>query len=252
MAIQILNQTLSSKAAQLYEQIQSQLSKPLNIRPISDLNSQGARRYGALDFSHNDAYYVYLSTDLHSEPFEVNMLHELHHIQQIEQGFPTVNSNNPERFNSQNKSYYRLIGAHLQSVVLDLDVWNWLTQREMNIRFFTKNYIKEAKKYTNQQISLSNRFATAKYVCEMLLPFSHATDLQRNTILKEAKFNLDALQHANRLSQQIKNIGYDTPIKAAHCMALLLDEFNIWDTYCISYGNHAYRSSVKFHTQLGN
>lgn len=145
MAIQILNQTLSSKAAQLYEQIQSQLSKPLNIRPISDLNSQGARRYGALDFSHNDAYYVYLSTDLHSEPFEVNMLHELHHIQQIEQGFPTVNSNNPERFNSQNKSYYRLIGAHLQSVVLDLDVWNWLTQREMNIRFFTKNYIKEAK-----------------------------------------------------------------------------------------------------------
>ena len=85
----------------------------------------------------------------------------------------------------------------------------------------------------------------------MIMPFSHATDLQRNTILKEAKFNLDAINLSDCLSKEIAELGYSTPIQAARCMALLLDTLNLWDTYCIAYDKHIYMSSDEFHNHLG-
>lgn len=84
----------------------------------------------------------------------------------------------------------------------------------------------------------------------MVMAFSNVTELKRTSILKETKFNIDAVQQSDHLSQTIKQIGCSTPAQAAQCMALLLDELDIWDTYCILYNNSVYDTSESFHSQF--
>ena len=252
MSIQLLNQVLSQEAENLYLQIQTQLSKPIAVHNITELGERSQNSYGSLDFSSPDAYHIYVTIQLHGKPFEVNLLHELRHALQIELGFPTVNNKKVAYFHGIEAPFFEEIGRHLQSVILDLDVWHWLVQNGMDIRFFTKRYIRGASAITHQNYDkLSDPFNLANYVCVMIMPFSHATDLQRNTILKEAKFNLDAINLSDCLSKEIAELGYSTPIQAARCMALLLDTLNLWDTYCIAYDKHIYMSSDEFHNHLG-
>lgn len=251
MSMHILNHALSPLAEDLLVQIEEASSKEIYFHTIEELGISGQSSYGALDFSRSDSYHVYLSTQLTGEPFEANMLHELRHIMQIELGFPTVCNKDVACFKGSERPFFEEIGRHLQSVILDIEVWNWLTQQGLDIHFFTKKFYKGVIPIVQDNYTkLSDKFNLANYVCQMVMAFSNVTELKRTSILKETKFNIDAVQQSDHLSQTIKQIGCSTPAQAAQCMALLLDELDIWDTYCIRYNNSVYDTSESFHSQF--
>lgn len=236
MATQILNHQLSKEAEALFEEVIRGLQNTVCFHPVADLGERGSDCYGALDFSSHDAYHIWLSTKLYGDVFEANMFHELHHIQQIEQGYPGVYNKEVPVFQSEESLFFEQLGRHLQSIILDLDVWNWVVKHGMQIRYFTKRYYQGAKATIRIHYDrLNDRFNFANYVCAFILFFSHATELQRNEILRDAQYNPDAVSFAASLSDEIRQIGYSDPLSTAKCMGLLLNKMDLWDTYSIGF-----------------
>ena len=85
----ILSRELSNKCEQLVASVLRALPITVYFRDIREI---GRSTYGCTDFSHYNQGYcdVYLNLSQSPTQFEVTLLHELRHIEQIYKGFPCV------------------------------------------------------------------------------------------------------------------------------------------------------------------
>lgn len=105
------------------------------------LNTINHTGFGACDTS---SYKIFLKTDLYVEPFETNVLHELYHLCQHEEGFPTTGMlvNDITRHD---QYYFKGLGSAVTSSLYDLDVYKRLMLDGYDSSYFHKSRYKSLK-----------------------------------------------------------------------------------------------------------
>lgn len=146
----VLGKELSEKTATLINEITQHLSKPVEYR-FTDPSKTAS--YGQCDPWQPDAYYIFCKESLLSTArknqvnvaFETNLLHELSHLCQIEEGFPHTRTRSTP-VTVANQSYYDSLGALFASTILDLNVDFRLKQNNYTSSYFYSQRIIQAEK----------------------------------------------------------------------------------------------------------
>lgn len=146
----ILGKELSEKTASLIKEITQCLSRPVEYR-FTDPSKTSS--YGQCDAWQPDTYYIYCKESLLSAEkknqiniaFETNLLHELYHLCQIEEGFPYTRTRCTS-VTVTNQNYYDNLGSLFVSSILDLNVDFRLKQNGYTSSYFYNQRIIRAEK----------------------------------------------------------------------------------------------------------
>ena len=148
--MEILGKSISKQSAEIILRLEESLSKPVKYAYTDPTKTKS---YGQTDLSQPDAYYIYSKQDLlHltkpkaiNIPFETNILHELSHCCQIEDGFPTVRTHNYTPENPNAEISFSL-GNAIGSSILDLNVDYRLKQLGYTSEYFYDRRVAHAVK----------------------------------------------------------------------------------------------------------
>ena len=88
---QILDMPISNKTAGEIERIVEHIKHPVIFKPLPINNPIG---FGRADFTAYPEWIVYSIKDLPQKYFEANLLHELYHLCQVVECFPTTKTKN--------------------------------------------------------------------------------------------------------------------------------------------------------------
>lgn len=249
--LEILGKIISDKTAGIICAIEGQLHRPVKYAFTDPKKTQS---FGQCDFNQPDAYYVYAKQALLNitkakqinGPFEVNLLHELSHLCQIEENFPrtcpipgsglTVNI------------ALDIVGSCVSSCVLDLNVDSRLKAMGYSSDYFHRNRVNRAIKYARRRTIISGQqqiiITALQLMCLNVLYSGADLDELMSLYLTEYKQIFNCVRE---ISAEIRAIGYDTADNAFRCFAFLFDAFNLFQTHAILYSDHCYSdiSSVK-------
>lgn len=229
----ILNKTLSVKTSELIESITSNFKKEVIFKPIELLNIGG---YGAADYWSENCYTIYLKEDLPKEAFETNILHELFHIQQLEEGYPSIRNITSNGY--PDTEYTSFIGRIIQATILDLDVELRLNSHGYNSAFFVNRRYKTLKSINSKKIHFNDRFEKEPFDIQFILFNLLSKQSQKDFIIPYLNNQFPGLvDNALELSDKISEIGYNTPEKCTKCFTIIFDFYNLWENHCISINN---------------
>ena len=234
--MKILSRTISEKTARIVSSIEKSVHSPVSYRDISERPNQSYQTFGTVDTHPSDGTYkVWLSKELPQEIFETNLLHELRHIIQIESGYSEVYNKNTTEFNSQDRCFIQEVGAHLSSVVLDIDVDIWLECNGYSQEhFFRTNYDNLIKLCGHQYTRLSDPLNFANLALALLHMSVHCDDELAQTLFHAYATYPKVVDIVSELRNKLRTMHIDTPASAtlAHC--LVIDSFNLWGYYYVA------------------
>ncbi len=240
----ILGKELSEKTASLIKEITQCLSKPVEYR-FTDPSKTSS--YGQCDAWQPDAYYIYCKESLLSAAkknqiniaFETNLLHELYHLCQIEEGFPYTRTRCTS-VTVTNQNYYDNLGSLFVSSILDLNVDFRLKQNSYTSSYFYSQRIIRAEKIIRKgHVYEGDDFLSAAL---MLMFLKLAADpISVNQLLqlylpKNQSLVVCCLSAAEAISQ----VGYNDPESAFGSLACLFGTFNLFSTHSIIFRGKEY------------
>lgn len=244
----ILGKELSEGTARLINDITQHLSKPVEYR-FTDPSKTSA--YGQCDPWQPDAHYVYCKESLLSTvkknqtnvAFETNLLHELFHLCQIEEGFPyTRTLCTPVTVT--NQSYNNNLGSLFASTVLDLNVDFRLKQNNYTSSYFYSQRIMRAEKIIRKgHVYEGDDFLSAAL---MLMFLKLAADPKSiNQLLRlYLPENQSLVVCCLSVAEAISQIGYNDPESAFESLACLFGTFNLFATHYIIFRGKEYTDFV--------
>lgn len=244
--MEILGRTISEKTAGLISDIEQKLSRPV----VYDFTDPATREYGYCDYTQPETYCVYSAEALFNAakknqiniPFETNLLHELSHLCQIEEGFPyTCTKVTPET--AHNSVYYDGLGSTILSTIMDLDVDCRLKRFGFDSRYFYGQRVIQFQKQLRQKIIYEKLGETefARYAMMVTGLRVAFEDPKMNQVLSLLNTdNLTLLNCTNELTYCIKQIGYDSAEGAFRCLVFAFSAFNLFSTHLIVYRGKEY------------
>lgn len=250
--MEILGKAISDKTAEHIQAIESTLKKPV-IYKFTD--PQKTQSYGQCDPWQKDAYYVYSKEALFNSakknqiniPFETNLLHELSHLRQIEEGFPHTSTQENAR-TAQDPAFYDKFGATFVSSILDLNVDFRLKEMGYNSEYFYQNRIIRAEKtfakMRKGEFPHETTFLT--YACMLTclqLTYAGAEMDHLMGICQEKIPGLSAC--VDYLSTNIKRIGYVDGFSTFKDLVFLFETFNLWISHSIIYRGWEFTSMAE-------
>nr|DAQ76835.1 MAG TPA: hypothetical protein [Caudoviricetes sp.] len=246
--MKILGQVVSDKAAGIISDIENQLSKPV-IYEFTDSSKTSV--YGQSDPYQTKAYYVrskesltYITkSNMVNIPFETNIIHELSHLCQIEEGFPYT-STLSNSITNRNIESYNILGSVVVSLILDLNVDYRLKNNGYTSEYFYKERLRKAKKAAKEWGAITNSYdfvfmAFQLVGIRLLSPREEA--LGALNLYKDA--NPGLVNCVEELSSKINEIGYNDASSAFECLVYIFNKINLWSTFSIFYKNVNYIST---------
>ena len=233
--MRILGKAVSSKTEALIIELEKSFHYPVEYIPISARPNGRGNTAGSVDIYHQTGKYrVWLDTTLPQEPYEADILHELHHITQGELGYPNVFNKNSADYHSNDRPFVETLGSHLGSVVLDIDVNRWLSKNGYSYSFFTSNNY-QTLFHSQQQFPLIDDPLNYAEVC---LAIVHATlyvgDNKAKALFRHYSHFANAGETAFQLRKELLSYSYSTPQIAALPMGFLIDALNLWRWYFVT------------------
>lgn len=240
----ILGKELSEKTENLIGEITKHLSKPVEYRFTDPKKTDS---YGQCDAWQPDAHYVYckellLSTTKKGQvnvAFETNILHELFHLCQIEEGFPyTCTRTTPATV--ANKIYYDNLGSLFASTILDLNVDFRLKQNSYTSSYFYSQRIMRAEKIIRKgHIYEGDDFLRTALMLMFLKLVADQASVDR--LLKLYLPNNQSLVVCClNIAEVVSGIGYNSPESAFQSLACLFGTFNLFSTHSIIFRGKEY------------
>lgn len=244
----ILGKTVSEKTAAIITEIEQRLQKTVKYQFTDPSKTQS---FGQCDFRQPDAYYIYSKESLFNLtkasviniPFETNILHELMHLCQIEEGFPHTGTIHTSQTLS-DIGLYDSFGSTIVSSILDL-----------NVDYRLKNYGYDSKYFYDHRINRAFKVIRRKFICDEPLDFiRYALMLSFLDIVCGRETTAKLLQEyaqkkpelvacITTLSPEISTIGYNDAESSFRSLAFLFDTFNLWITHELTYQNTTYHST---------
>ena len=244
--MKILDRTISEKTASLISIIEQSLSKPV----VYGFTNPATKDYGYCDYTQPDAYYIYSAGSLFNAakknqvnvPFETNLLHELSHLCQIEEGFPyTITKTTPET--SKNMEHYNVLGSILCSCILDLNVDSRLKSYGFDSHYFygqkVINLEKILRKGTDYSKCASEEFLKAALMISSLV-LTYKSQKLAEAMQHLLPINEPLLRCVQDMTTGIKKIGYDTADGAFRCLVFVFSATGLFSTHSIVYRGKEY------------
>lgn len=233
--MQILKKEISPKTATLASQVEQTSHLPIQYFDISKRPNANDSVAGTVDVHPIDGIYkVWLQSALPQKPFESDLLHELHHITQIESGYSEICNKNIAEFYSPDKPFIQEVGSHLSSVVLDIDVNIWLTQNGYLYDYFSTENLKALLKNRNHRY---NRLSDPLNFANLCVALLHAALSSGGSSMQELcdaySSYPQVTRAASKLYDELTAATIDNP-KAAllgHC--LVIDSLDLWKYYYV-------------------
>lgn len=234
--MEILSHTVSYKAEILINELISNFKNDVSFHDISEINQTG---FGACNLTN---YIVYLRTDLYGEPFETNVLHELYHLCQYEEGFP-VTSTLFNCITRNDKNYFSGLGSAITSSLYDLDVYRRLMLNKYDSSYFHKSRYKRLKAELSSAapFNCSDKYDFAYWSanCITLLCAPHKDEYLLSQLRKE---NSKLYYSANSLYLMFCEKGYTDARSCLVCIAEAFKALDIWDIQQIQYNGSIFGS----------
>lgn len=242
-SMEILKHAISLKAETIINELLSNLKCTVSFHDMSEINQTG---FGACDTAN---YKIYLKEDLYGVPFETNVLHELYHLCQHEEGFPTTLTlvNNITR-NEQH--YFNGLGSAVTSSLYDLDVYRRLMMNDYDSSYFHKYRFKKLKDELSAPTPFNCNdkydFAYWSANCVTLLCAPQKNDFVLSQL---KKVNSRLYYSAYSLYLMFCEKGYTDARSSLVCIAEAFKALDIWDVQDIQYKGqifHSYDEVVSF------
>lgn len=241
----ILGKHLTSKTESLVLQLEQSFHYPVEYLPVETLPGRNAA--GSVDIYHQTGKYrVWLESNLPKEAFEADLLHELHHITQGELGYPTVFNKPSSDFYSRSRSSVEDVGSHLGSVVLDIDVNNWLSEHGYSYHFFASNNY-QALIQSQQKFPLLRDPLNFAELCLALVHVSlYFDNSDTSKLFAHYSEYVDVISTAKSIRNELLDYTYDSPQIAMLAMDFLIDSLNLWKWYYVSSPHNCVRTKREY------
>lgn len=235
MQKKILGRTLSPKTSDLVSSMEATFRFPVEYYSISAMPNKSRDAHGTVDpFGSNGQYKVWLSLNLTDERFETNLLHELTHIVQIEQGYPCVCNKDSADYHSPDRSFVESLGSRLGSAVLDVDVQERLLEDGYsNCEFAEENAAGLIGNSDHDYTRLDDPLNYAIFVTSLLLTASLVGEATREDLYAAYNRYPPVVNDVRFLYDEMRRIGASTPERAAASLGAIIDRLSLWPYYFI-------------------
>lgn len=235
MQKRILGRTLSKKTSALVSSMEATFRFPVEYYPISAMPNKSHDAHGTVDpFGSNGQYKVWLSLNLTGERFETNLLHELTHIIQIEQGYPSACNKDSADYHSPDRSFVESLGSCLSSAVLDVDVQERLLEDGyLNCGFAEENAAGLIGSSGHDYTRLDDPLNYAILVTSLLLTASLVSEATREALCIAYNRYPSVANDVRFLYDEMRRIGVSTPEKTAASLGAIIDRLSLWPYYFI-------------------
>lgn len=249
----ILSHELTKKCEQLVVSVLRALPITVYFRDIREINRS---TYGCTDFSHyNEGYCdVYLNLGQSPNQFEVTLLHELHHIEQIYKGFPCVMNKTKGNAFQENKAFYEKIGAQIQSAILDLDVICYLEIHGYTSTIFSDFEQNDDLSYVWKNVSdqtLNEPSNLAEAVLHLYVGYVRAGEKGKMAILNSVQQFPRIIEEFEVMREAIEEERCCDPLYCTYAMGWIVDHFLLWKYYYIEFRGERIRTHGEYVNKFG-
>lgn len=231
--MKILSKEISEKTENLVNTICSSLRVPVIYFPISQRPNSRDSVAGTVDPHERGGFYrVWLNEALPQYPFEVDLLHELHHIVQIEAGFSEIYNKDTPDFHSADRAFIEEVGSHLSSAVLDIEVNNWLLQCGYSYSFFTEqNFAALLSQTDHLYTGLTDPLNAANLSCALLQGSLYVDKTSAANLFGVYSSYPKVSSCASALRNELLAMNIDSPVSSLFAHGLVIDSMNLWKFY---------------------
>lgn len=248
----ILGKTLSPKTSEIVSGMESEFRIPVKYYLASEHPNKSDSVFGSVDPYGVDGFYkVWSRVDIPGEMFETNILHELTHISQVEEGYPIVCNKNSADLHSSNRDFIEELGAHLGSAVLDIDVQRRLLACGYeNCEFAERNAAGLIATSNHDYNQLNDPLNYAMLVVSLLMVASLVSTATRDALCTAYGRYTPVIADVRFLYDKIQQIGTSTPEKAAASLGAIIDHLSLWSYYLIYLDGKRIRTPGEYSTFL--
>lgn len=255
--MKILSRNVSEKTEKIVSSIEASVHFPIHYQEISARPNQSYASFGTVNpHPVEGAYNVWLSTQLPQDVFETDLLHELRHIVQVESGYSEVYNKETNEFHSKDRAFIQEVGAHISSVVLDIDVDIWLNNNGYTQEYFFRTNYDNFLSACNYKYTLLNDPLNFANLCHALLQISvHCDDKAAQILFNAYSAYPDVIKTVSELRNSLRPMKIDNPIASSLAHCLVIDTLQLWKYYYISSScakirtNGEYCSFLALHSQ---
>ena len=243
----ILSHTISPKTSEEISRIVTYLNHTVDFKPLPANNSIG---FGRTDYTTSPHWTVYSILELPPRVFEANILHELYHLCQVVESFPTTSTRNKPNATLSEKDNFNRLGSLYASVILDLDVCDRISDFGLSSEYFFDIRYKQAMSYhiDYEIVDRCDFISMAMRLAGMILQNNR---IQSKNVLDHYKAkNPRLINCAKSLANKIKKIDYHTPVGCLQAISAVYDYLQVWDWQFITYSGQNFTSSEQVHTFL--
>lgn len=236
----ILGKKISSKTENNINALTHTFKKPIIYYKLSNDDTM----FGCCDgFNTSNEYHVGLKLNLPQHAFECNLLHELLHINQSENGFPAICNKTTTNFINE-QEWFSMLGRQLQVTTLDADVVQRLNNLGYSSEYFIESRLDVVKNlFADMILNIGDKYNFALFSTQFIL-LSLISNKEQFENVERIIINksIELYDKSMELTAKISEIGYDTPIGATLSNCELLNELNLWSQYYIYFKEQKIRN----------
>ncbi len=241
----ILERTISEKTSIEIQRIIEYLPCSVVFKELPDDNQYG--------FGYSNPYSkpmeVASITSLPQPAFEANLLHELYHLCQYVEKFPTTSTKIVPQLSSKDQAFLDVLGSVSASMVLDLDVCDRISALGLSSGYFFDIRYKNAMSY-NYGI-ITDRDSVASMIIRLAGIILQNSKWQSKNVLEHYQSkNPYIVQRAKSLATKIKKHDHSTPEGCFKCLAVMYEFLDIWDWQIIQFHGQQFFSNAQVNTFL--
>ena len=244
----ILARELSNKCEKLVASVLRTLPITVYFRDIREI---GRSTYGCTDFSHYNEGYCNIYLNLEQSPiqFEVTLLHELHHVEQVGKGYPYVMNKIKGNTFQENPTFYEKIGSQIQSAILDLDVITYLEIQGLSSSIFSDFGQEDDlsfvwKNVTDQTLEDPSNLTEA--VLHLYVGYVRAGENGKIAILNSVQQFPRIIKAFEAMQEAIEIEKCCDPLYCAYAMGWIIDHFSLWKNYYIDFRGERIRTHGEY------
>jgi len=197
-------------------------------------------RFGLANIIGDGRYQIALRSDLPKEAFETNLCHELYHLVQVSNGFPMI-------FPKLNGQEHKSLITSINSLVLDLNVYNALKEKSIDNTYFTKKRYQQARSEFINANPKDYLDLPAEDVFKVSLLLFGLDDVPYNEItclIENANKRL--LEEALQVKEIIETHGFSNPLECFNSFGYILSHYKFWSLFKIKIGAGEVKTKRQF------
>lgn len=246
--MKILSKTLSERTAEIITTIERNVHLHVSYLPIAKRPNQSYGVAGTVNpYGENGIYPVWLDTRLPDQVFEADVLHELRHIVQAENGFSSVCNKETDAFHSKDRPFIQEVGSHIASTVLDIDVIRWLDQLGYSSEYFINGNFRFLMDNAGfNYTGLADPLNFANLTLHLLSVVCHLNEEDATKLYKAYSAYPEVIAVTQKLRESLLAMPLDTPQSTALAHGRLISELHLWGYYFVNVMGRKIRTDKEY------